>query len=114
MAAPYLIKLVRDRIEEVPSVGEQSFQFERIEGLDNYVTALRKKLAEEVTEYLLNPCPEELADIQEVCVALANHDLCVSPTRIETIRLEKRRERGGFGGRVGMFGAIRGEDSSAR
>ena len=56
---------------------------------------LKKKLQEEVHEFLENPCIEELADIKEFLLALAD-SLGYIPEELEFIRVSKRTERGGF------------------
>jgi predicted house-cleaning noncanonical NTP pyrophosphatase (MazG superfamily) len=100
---PYLIKLVRDDVEASMENPQHGIIYQPIEDHDRRIEALRRKLGEEVVEYLLNPSIGELVDIEEACLALAQCDLKVSPTQIETRRLAKRRERGGFDKGIGMW-----------
>ena len=68
-------KLVRDNIPEIINKqGETPY----VSVLDDkqYNTELRKKLKEEVREYLVSEEIEELADIIEVIEALAKHKGC--------------------------------------
>ena len=65
-------KLVRDNIPDIiKNQGEKPY----VSVLDDkrYNTQLRKKLKEEVREYLISEEIEELADIIEVVEAIANH-----------------------------------------
>ena len=56
---------------------------------------LKKKLLEEVHEFLAEPSVEELADIKEVLLALAD-SLGYIPEELEFVRMSKRNSRGGF------------------
>ncbi len=62
---------------------------------DEYKVALYNKLQEEVKEFLENPIPEELADIQEVINALAPI-ITGSMEELEKVRAEKFKVRGGY------------------
>lgn len=97
-------KLVRDRIPEIIEKREGHPPKTRILNEDEYPTALRAKLDEEVAEYQTNPSSEELADILEVICALAvSHGL--SDTDFEKIRAEKAEKRGGFSKRIFLIEA---------
>lgn len=95
-------KLVRDGIPQIiESKGEKCIY----EILDNekYAVELRKKLDEEVLEYIeaanVEDATEELADVLEVIHAYASiHG--VSLENAETMRLKKASERGGFANKV--------------
>lgn len=65
-------KLVRDNI---PDIIKNQGKTPYVSVLDDkrYNTQLRKKLKEEVREYLISEEIEELADIIEVVEAIANH-----------------------------------------
>ena len=67
-----VMKLVRDNI---PAICKENGQTPEAKILDNieYTSELRKKLIEEVNEYLLSTELEELADIVEVIEALAEN-----------------------------------------
>ena len=86
-------KLVRDRIPElfggtVRPMNVQEFR-----------SALRAKVQEEVGKYLDSGEVIELADVLEVVYALAELD-GVSPGELEALRAHKAEERGGFGARL--------------
>ncbi len=87
-------KLVRDNI---PLVCEKNGQRVKKKILDDkkYVSALRKKLKEEVTEYLISKNIEELADIVEVVEALAENQGS-SLEEILDIKQCKQKENGAF------------------
>lgn len=107
-----LVKLVRDGVEKFLD-GDSHVKYEPIEDDAQFVESLRKKLAGEAAEYLLNPSIEELADVQEVVEALATHDPALGDGRplggcggklaLHRAQKRKRAERGGFDGRVGMY-----------
>lgn len=63
-------KLVRDRIPEICTKNGQKANTSVLDEV-SYQQALRKKLVEEVNEYLESGETEELADIVEVIDALA-------------------------------------------
>jgi predicted house-cleaning noncanonical NTP pyrophosphatase (MazG superfamily) len=87
-------KLVRDRIPELIRADHEVPVTETVED-DEYRHRLREKLDEEVAEYHESGETAELADVLEVVDALAALD-DVTPEELETIRREKRAERGGF------------------
>ncbi|HIJ12091.1 TPA: nucleoside triphosphate pyrophosphohydrolase [Candidatus Woesearchaeota archaeon] len=91
-------KLVRDKIPMIIIDNNQT-PSTRIVDDKEYFSALKTKLQEEVTEYLESHDPEELADIMEVIHALAEHK-GISVEEIETIRKDKKEERGGFSKRI--------------
>ena len=91
-------KLVRDRIPEiVESSGKRAIT--RIADDAEYLSYLRRKLSEEVDEYMTSGDVEELADILEVILALGRQS-GVSLSRLIEIADDKRRARGGFDGRI--------------
>ena len=95
-------KLIRDNLPAMMrDMGLRVFEHQ----LDDqaYDSALRAKLVEEAEEAhsakTLDDIANELADLQEVILAFAKfHGLTTE--QIEAVRLEKRRERGGFDNRV--------------
>jgi predicted house-cleaning noncanonical NTP pyrophosphatase (MazG superfamily) len=98
----YLVKLVRDRTEESFEHDSHDIAFSPL-GRTTHVRALRRKLAEEVGEYLVDPSIDELVDILEVCDALAALDLGVRPRELDARKRAKIAERGGFMEGMGMF-----------
>ena len=91
-------KLVRDRIPDIIRAhGETPIT----ETLDDaaYMAALKAKLSEELQEFLESEEPEELADLMEVMYAIAEAR-GISVEQLESLRLKKREERGGFGERI--------------
>jgi predicted house-cleaning noncanonical NTP pyrophosphatase (MazG superfamily) len=98
-------KLVRDNIPQIIlDSGEQPII--RIASPEEFPGYLRRKLIEEVREFLRVPNDSaELADTLEVIFALAA-DLDVSPARLEEIRAAKAGERGSFRRRYIWYGNI--------
>lgn len=91
-------KLVRDLIPEVMKKKGQQANY-RIAEQAEYEISLSNKLLEEVHEFIQNPSMEELADILEVIESIK----CVKGFKteeIESVRLEKKRERGGFNEKI--------------
>ena len=87
-------KLVRDKIPEImESKGEKPII--RILSDEEYISALERKLDEEVGEYHRDKNAEELADILEVVFALGDAIGCSSEELME-IYQKKRESRGGF------------------
>jgi predicted house-cleaning noncanonical NTP pyrophosphatase (MazG superfamily) len=84
-------KLVRDKIPEI-IFRNGSKPKVYIATHEEYITRLAHKLQEEMDEFTDNPCVEELADIQEVILSLA--DAC--GWDLERQRLTKNLNRGGF------------------
>lgn len=95
-----LIKLVRDLIPEV--VPNAVVVYRKLDKRQhrNY---LRNKLIEEALEYKDDPNVEELSDVLECVLALAEVDLCISPDLVESMAARKRAARGSLKGGVGMY-----------
>lgn len=91
-------KLVRDGIpEKIEANGETSSI--RILNEEEYRTELKKKLLEEITEFLRDPCAEEAGDIREVLEALIiSHG--ISDQEVQNSQTEKRDRLGGFNKRI--------------
>jgi predicted house-cleaning noncanonical NTP pyrophosphatase (MazG superfamily) len=94
-------KLVRDRIPEIIESKGQTAVTRILDG-DSFFEALKRKLSEEVKEYLETGSIEELADILEVVFTLSSHQ-GYTPDKLEAIRQSKCQERGGFSGRVHLI-----------
>jgi len=93
-------KLVRDRIPEILDSKGVPYE-ERTASPEEYKAELIKKLLEEIAEFAEESSPEELADILEVIEALKQ---LPEYTDVETVRLKKRTERGGFDKRIILKG----------
>ena len=91
-------KLVRDLI---PRIIEKSGKVCAVQTLSEeaYLAKLLEKLDEEVAEYRESRSHEELADILEVVYALALATDC-SEQKLNALRAEKARERGGFAEKI--------------
>ncbi|MBB6481864.1 nucleoside triphosphate pyrophosphohydrolase [Spirochaeta isovalerica] len=87
-------KLIRDKI---PAIIKNSGKdcVTRVLSDMEYKEFLYRKLQEEVDEFLADDNISELADITEVILAILELKKS-SPQEMETIRLKKLKERGGF------------------
>lgn len=94
-------KLIRDGLPQI--MRDQGLTvFERTLDDADYVSELKRKLLEEAAEAAsaaADSLIEELADVLEVVIALAQAHGAGAET-VEAKRLSKRAERGGFEGRV--------------
>ncbi len=91
-------KLVRDRIPEIIE-GFGKTCVTRILPQEEYLAALDTKLTEELAEYQADKSMEELADLLEVMMAVAEargHSFA----EVEAIRRAKAEKRGGFRDRI--------------
>ena len=91
-------KLVRDNIPLICENNGQTPETKILDG-DNYTSALKSKLYEEVEEYLSDCNIEELADIIEVIEALAENQGS-SLDEIMKIKQHKQKKNGAFKNRV--------------
>lgn len=84
-------KLVRDKIPEIiSSQGKRCKVY--VATKKEYEERLQNKLVEEVEEFLEDPSVEELADIQEVLLSIAES----KKWKLEPTRVAKNVARGGF------------------
>jgi len=95
---PIYNKLVRDKIPQIIEKDGNTYS-SRILDETEYKEELRKKLSEEIDEYLnaTNDVEaiEELADVMELIHAVAlSHDSSIE--EVERVRVEKAKKRGGF------------------
>ena len=91
-------KLVRDKIPEI-MINNGALPVTRTLNDDEYLLELNKKLKEEVNEYLESGNIEELADIEEVLLAILAFKN-VSKETFEEIRIQKVLKRGAFNNRI--------------
>lgn len=87
-------KLVRDKIEDI-MIEKGAKPVTRILSNEEYLKELEKKLLEEVNEYLESKEVEELADIEEVIIAILEAKN-ISRENLEEIRQAKVKKRGAF------------------
>ncbi len=87
-------KLVRDKIPEIVEASGKKVNI-CIAGDAEYKTLLRRKLQEEVYEFLESNDPEELVDIIEVILSLSK-TYGISLTELLRMVEKKKVERGGF------------------
>lgn len=91
-------KLVRDRIPEVIEKSGKTC-VTRVLSDEEYLAALDAKLQEELNEYQADKSMEELADLLEVMMAVAEargHTFA----EVEAIRRQKAEKRGSFRERI--------------
>jgi len=87
-------KAIRDKIPEIIRDSGANCIVETLPN-DEFLLELEKKLGEEVDEYLQSKSPDELADLMEVIYRIV--ELRGIPLEeLEIIRVEKRKNRGGF------------------
>jgi len=87
-------KLVRDNIPEI-MIKNGAKPVTKILSDDEYLNELNKKLQEELTEYLLDGNIEELADLEEVLLAILKLKN-ISLEEFNKIRIAKVNKRGSF------------------
>ena len=94
-------KLVRDKIPNIIPIDALSYlRFIPLNDRE-YADELKKKLVEEVEEYLKAENIEELADIYEVLEAIIKLKK-FDPKEINQVKKEKKEQRGGFEKRLFM------------
>lgn len=86
-------KLVRDGMPGVIAHDGNRPVFRTVEGNEK-VALLRRKLREEVEEYISDPSAEELADVLEVVSSLCR--FTYGADWVVDVARRKRHERGGF------------------
>lgn len=90
-------KLVRDRIPEIIEAAGRKCEWDVLSH-EEYLMRLDEKLQEELDEYLEDKSLEELADLLEVLMAVA--EARGSFEEVECIRRKKLEKRGGFERRI--------------
>lgn len=91
-------KLVRDNIPEI-MIQNGANPVTRILTDEEYLIELNKKLLEEVNEYLESENIEEIADIEEVLLAILNVK-GITRNILEEIRKTKTLKRGAFNKKI--------------
>ncbi len=91
-------KLVRDKIPQIIEESGKKFDIHFAEE-EEYKALLEEKLEEEVSEFRTAKNLEELADILEVLVGLAE-GLGYTEWELFKMRDEKKEQRGGFEERI--------------
>jgi predicted house-cleaning noncanonical NTP pyrophosphatase (MazG superfamily) len=87
-------KLVRDKIPEIIRADGKRLK-SRVLNDEEHLEALLKKVEEELAELREAKNAEELADLHEVLLALADA-LGISHDELEKVRADKAIKRGGF------------------
>lgn len=105
-------KLVRDRIPEIIRQSGSTC-VTRILTQEEYVAALERKLQEELDEYQADKSLEELADLLEVLMAVAEAR-GASFAQVDALRREKAEQRGSFRERIFLESVSKGEEQHAR
>jgi predicted house-cleaning noncanonical NTP pyrophosphatase (MazG superfamily) len=97
-------KLIRDKIPEIINQSNRNFEVTTIPD-DEFDISLREKLVEEAQEAIKSNNDNlitELADIYEIILALIKiHG--IKPEELETVRLHRLKERGGFKKRLKLL-----------
>ena len=91
-------KLVRDKIPEIIKADGKIAKTHVLNNTD-YLEELIKKLSEEINEFNDDRNVEELADIQEVLLAIAEA-LDIPPSELAHVMAEKAVKRGAFKKRI--------------
>ena len=94
----YHHKLVRDKIPELIHLNGKTCKTRNL-NQDEFSFELKRKLEEEVKEFLDNTSGEELADIIEVVESLASME-GISLNDVLRIKEEKKEKRGGFSDQI--------------
>lgn len=89
------MKLVRDYIPQIIHEDNRDCQWYKIETKDQHVAFLKEKMAEELDEFIADPCEDEAADMFEVFLALLKIN-DISFEDVVDASYVKKLERGGF------------------
>lgn len=87
-------KLVRDKIPEI-ILRDNQIPIIHQASQEEYSQKLLEKFQEEVDEFYLSGCTEELLDITEVIYAIAK-SRGITRQKFDEMREQKKKERGGF------------------
>lgn len=97
---PRLVKLVRDRIGAL--LANSRVAYEPLNDPVLHELLLQRKLREEAIEFADDPSMEELADVWQAMVDVADV-MGWSLGEINELRVAKKTQRGGFAQGIGMF-----------
>lgn len=98
MAERVYNKLVRDNIPDIITESGETPVFRTLEN-DEYEACLKRKLSEEVDEFIKESTMDELSDILEVLESIANlHGW--TDGEIQKVRRDKAESRGAFRERI--------------
>lgn len=97
-------KLVRDKIPEI-IIATGDSPLTRILSDEEFFECLKRKLCEEVNEFLSDGSVEEIADIYEVLLAMLEY-MGISFESFEELRIKKALEKGGFSKRIFLDSVI--------
>jgi predicted house-cleaning noncanonical NTP pyrophosphatase (MazG superfamily) len=86
-------KLVRDMVPELAPISDENLRCAKDDR--EFLSLLRRKLTEEVEEFLQSECIEELADVLEVMEALCGV-LGSVPSDLVRVKKSKKDRLGGF------------------
>ena len=89
-------KLVRDKIPDIIAQEGRTVTISKIVNDGAFVNALHAKLDEEVAEYHESRDPEEIVDIIEVLLTLAQVDHHMTENMVNNAINKKHDSRGGF------------------
>lgn len=101
-------KLVRDKIPEIIRMDGKTPLCETLDDA-RYLVMLEKKLSEEVSEYLSEPCMDEMADLLEVIEAIC-HARGFDPDVLLAHKRDKAEKRGAFEKRILLHAVQDGSD----
>lgn len=103
---PTYKKLVRDKIPEI-ILANGKVPITRVLSNQEYIKELVNKLKEEVAEFEEDLSIEEMADIQEVLIALSEA-MSISAQKLEEVRSAKAETNGRFKNRIYLEGTANG------
>lgn len=87
-------KAIRDKIPDIIKESGSACNVKELSDAE-FLIELEKKLEEETKEYIQSRSVEELADILEIISRISELN-GISPGKLEEIRQDKARKRGGF------------------
>ena len=103
-------KLVRDRIPEIIAAAGHHPRTRVLDDAE-YTAQLRRKLVEEVEEFITSNDAEELTDILEVLFAIASQ-MGIDPQLLDELRRSKKDKRGGFEAKILLIDAESHEETN--